>query len=102
MDGVHHLEKVAVGVTPQVLVVPVVVAVLVAVGAQAQVPVALVVQATGAAVVPLEVVLVLLHGFPQTQMVQIQLDGGDLLPLDGKAQLRKLILAGLGSYFIVY
>ena len=100
MGGVHHLEKVAVGVAPQVLVVPVVVALVVVVGAQ--VPVALVVQAAGAAVVPLEAVP-LLHGeFPQMQMVQIQLDGEGLLPLDGKVQIRKLILVGICSYFTVH
>lgn len=101
MDGVHHLEKVAVGVVPRVLVVPVVVAVVVVV-VGAQVPVALVVQAAGATVVPLEAVPLLLHGeFPQMQM-QIQLDGGGLLPLDGKVQIRKLILVGICSYFTVH
>jgi hypothetical protein len=86
---------VAVGLA-QVPIVPV--AVLVAVGA-AQVPVALVVEAAGVTVVPHEVVLVLLHGeFLQMQMVQIQqLDGGDLLPRDGKVQLRKLILVGIDN-----
>jgi hypothetical protein len=77
-----------------------------------------------ARVVPLEVVLVLLHGeLPQLQvvqrqldggdslplvgrvqlrklqMVQRQLDGGDMLPLDGRVQLRKLILVGISSYY---
>ena len=84
MHGVH-LQK-AVGLIPQVLVVPMVVAVLV-VGAHWQVPIA--------RVVPLEVV----HGeFPQVQMGEKQLDGGDILPLDGKVQLRKLILVGISNF----
>ena len=94
MDGVH-LEKVAVGVA-QVPVVPVAVAVML-VGAllQAQVPVALVEVAGAAVVVPLEVVPGLLHGeVPQMQTVGIQLDGGELLPRDGKVQLGKLVLVG--------
>ena len=94
IHGVHHLEKV--GLTPQVLVVPVAVAVAV-VGA---LPVALV-QAILATAVPIEVVLVLLHGVPQMQMVQIQADGGYLVPVDGKVQVRKLILVGIGSSYFV-
>jgi len=92
IHGLHHLEKV--GLPPQVLVVPVVVAAAVVVVAGA-VPVAI-----GAAAA-LEVVLVLLH-LPQMQMVQIHPDGGDLLPVDGKVQLRKLILVGIGSYYTVH
>ena len=89
IHGFQHLE--IVGPTPQVLVMPVVVAVLGVVGA-------LPVEAT---VVPVEVVLVLGHGVPQMQMVQIQLHhGGDLLPVDGKVQARKLTLVGIGSPYI--
>ena len=101
MGGVH-LEKVAVGVA-QVLVVPVAVAVML-VGAQPQVPVALVVEVAGETVaVRLEVVLVLLHGeFPQMQMAQIQPDGGELLRQDGKVQLGKLILVGMFRYFTIH
>lgn len=67
--------------------------------AGAQVPVSLVVVAAGVMPVPLEVVLVLLHGeFPQIQMVPIHLDGGDLLPQDGKVQLKKLIVDGMFNY----
>ena len=51
--------------------------------------------ANGAAA--LEVVPVPLHMVAQMQMVQIQPDGeADPLPADGKVQIRKLILVGLG------
>jgi len=81
---------------PAVLVVVVVV-----LAGAAQVPVALV-EAAGAPA-PLQVERVLLRGeFPRIQMVQIQLDGGHLLPRDGKVQLRKLIVAGMFSYFTVH
>ena len=73
-----------------------VVVVAVVVGAVPIVPV------NGATAVPIEVVLVLLHGVPQMQMVQIQPDGGELLPVDGKVQVLKPILDGIGSYFTVH
>ena len=96
-----------VGVIPQqVLVVPVVVAVVVA-GAVLVVPVLLVVGAVPVAAIgatALKMLLVLHGGFPQMQMVQIQIqpDGGELLPVDGKVQLRKLILVVIGSYFTLH